>query len=133
MSLESMNIQHTSSALHMYQEWMPGVISYLESCPDVTDLKIAAYPPCPHALVSRWTCTHGQTVLTLPPDLVQFLKCSDGLLFTWNYCDHIHATSLHIQHVGVGCINVTIFQELIRTRLKIKYNGKTGPEMLNLS
>ncbi|KAL5038274.1 Tubulin polyglutamylase complex subunit 2 [Batrachochytrium dendrobatidis] len=84
MSLESMNIQHTSSALHMYQEWMPGVIPYLESCPDVTDLKIAAYPPCPHALVSRWTCTHGQNVLTLPSDLVQFLKCSDGLLFTWN-------------------------------------------------
>ncbi|KAH6596053.1 hypothetical protein BASA50_005350 [Batrachochytrium salamandrivorans] len=68
----------------MADAMLSGTISYLESCPSITNIKLLTHTPCPKALLMQWEHIHGDGVFSLPKDLASFLLYSNGLSLIWN-------------------------------------------------
>ena len=58
-----------------------GVVSYLESAPGVSQVRLCTRPPASEQALSAWETRHSQV---LPEDLKSFLRVTDGIFVSWN-------------------------------------------------
>ncbi|KAJ3151299.1 Tubulin polyglutamylase complex subunit 2 [Geranomyces variabilis] len=57
------------------------LLSYLETCPHVTDIKLSSNPPCSDADLQNWALMNVPHVL--PADAAALLRTTDGLKIQW--------------------------------------------------
>ena len=76
---------------------LSGLIPYIESLPNVTQVNLTRKAPCPQSNISIWERIHNNI---LPTDYKSFLLQSDGMHLLWT-------SSFENEDIIVGKINIS--------------------------